>query len=301
VHLKAGDEIIITEMEHHANIVPWQLLRDEIGIIIKVIPVLDNGTLDYDTYAALLSEKTKLIACVHTSNALGTINNINKIIKLARDFNPEIKILIDGTQSVVHEKIDVTALDCDFFTFTGHKLYGPTGIGVLYGKYGVLETMSPYQGGGDMIEHVTFDKTTYKEPPYRFEGGTPAITEVIGLGAAIDYIENIGFAAIQSHEKALSTLAHKELTAIEGVRLYGDAEDKIGVLSFTLDGAHISDLAMILDQCGVATRTGHHCCMPLMQRYGIDGTIRASIALYTNEDDISQCIEGVKKAKDMLL
>ncbi len=300
-HLRKGDEIIITAMEHHANIVPWQLLRDEIGIVIKVIPVRDDGTLELDAFETLLSDKTKLIACVHTSNAFGVINNASKIINLSRKFNPKIKVLLDGTQAIVHEKIDVETLDCDFFAFTGHKLYGPSGIGVLYGKYDILEVMSPYQGGGDMIEHVTLDKTTYKEPPYRFEAGTPAITEVIGLGAAIDYIESIGLTAIQAHEKTLSDLAHKELKAIQGVRVYGDTPDKIGVLSFTLDGAHISDIAMILDQCGVATRSGHHCCMPLMQRFGIDGTIRASIALYNNEDDIHQFIEGVKKAKDMLL
>lgn len=299
-HLKQGDEIIISEMEHHANIVPWQLLRDQIGIVIKVIPVLDEGSLDYETFETLLSDKTKLVAVTAISNALGTINNINKIMALSHDFNPKIKVLIDGSQAIVHEEINVSNLDADFFVFTGHKLYGPTGIGVLYGKYDVLETMPPYQGGGDMIEHVTFDKTTYKEPPYRFEAGTPAITEVIGLGAAIDYVQSIGIKNIEAHEQTLLDYATQKISQIEGIRIFGTAQKKAGIISFTLYNAHISDVGMILDQCGVAVRTGHHCCMPLMARFGIEGTIRASIALYTNKKDIDQFIEGVIKAKEML-
>ncbi|MGB0719850.1 MAG: aminotransferase class V-fold PLP-dependent enzyme [Bdellovibrionales bacterium] len=300
-HLKSGDEIILTEMEHHANIVPWQLLRDQIGIVIKTVPVNDNGTLDLDAFEKLLTPKTKFVSFVHVSNALGTMNEAKKIIHIARDFYRDIKILVDGSQAVVHDAINVTDLDADFYVFTGHKLYGPTGIGVLYGKYDILETMPPYQGGGDMIEHVTFDHTTFKEPPYRFEAGTPAIVEVIGLGAAIDYVQSIGLQAIKTHEQDLLTYATRTLGEIQGVRLYGTAPDKAGVISFTLDGAHISDVAMILDQCGVAVRTGHHCCMPLMQRFGIDGTIRASIGLYTDKTDIDQLIEAVRKAKDMLV
>lgn len=300
-HLSEGDEIIITEMEHHANIVPWQLLRDQIGIVIKVIPVLDNGTLDLDVFQSLLSTKTKLVGVVHTSNALGTINNINKIIELSRKLNPKIKVLIDGSQSVVHSSINVTDLDADFFVFTGHKLYGPTGIGVLYGKYDVLDSMLPYQGGGDMIERVTFDKTTYKEPPYRFEAGTPAITEVIGLGAAIDYVQSIGMDNIEAHEQELLAYGTEKLNQIGGLRLYGTAPKKAGILSFTIEGVHISDIAMILDQCGVAVRTGHHCCMPLMQRYAIEGTIRASMGLYTNKTDIDQLYDALVKAKEMLV
>ena len=300
-HLKEGDEIILSEMEHHANIVPWQLLSGQIGVVIKVIPVLDDGTLDIDAFESLLSTKTKLIAVMQISNALGTVNPINKIIGLSRDFNPEIKVLIDGSQSIVHEPINVTEMDADFFAFTGHKLYGPTGIGVLYGKYDVLESMSPYQGGGDMIERVTFEKTIYKEPPYRFEAGTPAITEVIGLGAAIDYIQNVGIDSIRIHEQELLAYGTKKLTSIDGLKLYGTASDKAAILSFTIDGLHISDVAMILDQCGVAVRTGHHCCMPLMQRYGIEGTIRASMGLYSNKNDLDQLYDGLVKAKEMLI
>ncbi len=300
-YLKAGDEVIISEMEHHANIVPWQILRDQIGIVIKIIPVLDDGTLDYAVFETLLSDKTKLIGIIHVSNALGTVNNISKIIGLSRKFNAKIKVLVDGSQSVVHEKIDVKALDADFFVFTGHKLYGPTGIGVLYGKYYVLETMPPYQGGGDMIERVTFDKTSYKEPPYRFEAGTPAIVEVIGLGAAIDYIQNIGMENIHAHEQALLAYGTETIKQIEGLHLYGDTPYKAAILSFTIENAPPGDVGMILDQCGVAVRTGHHCCMPLMQRYGIDATIRASMGLYTNKSDIDQLCDGLAKAMEMLV
>lgn len=299
-HLSEGDEIIITEMEHHANIVPWQLLRDQIGIVIKVIPVLDDGTLDPETYKSLLSTKTKLVSVVHISNALGTINPVNEIIALAKDFNPDIKVLVDGSQAVVHETVNVVELDADFYVFTGHKLYGPTGIGVLYGKYDVLESMEPYQGGGDMIDRVTFDKTTYKEPPYRFEAGTPAIVEVIGLGAAIDYVQSIGLDNIAAHEQELLAYGTERLNEIEGLRIVGTAPQKAGIMSFILDGAHPSDVGMILDQCGVAVRTGHHCCMPLMDRFGVDATIRASLGLYNNKADIDQLIEGLNKAKDML-
>lgn len=298
-HLKAGDEVIISEMEHHANIVPWQLLKDQIGIEIKLIPVLDDGSLDYATFETLLSEKTKLVAVVHISNATGIVNNVNQIIGLSRDFNPKIKVLIDGSQSAVHQKIDVQKLDSDFFVFTGHKLYGPTGTGVLHAKEEALESMPPYQGGGDMIERVSFDGTTYKEPPYRFEAGTPAIVEVIGLGAAVDYVQNIGFDAITAHEAALRDVGHKRLAEIEGLTLYGTAAEKAGIFSFTMEGAHPSDIGMILDQCGVAVRAGHHCCMPLMQRFGIDATTRASLGLYSNEADINQLIEGLHKVREL--
>lgn len=298
-HLKAGDEVILSEMEHHANIVPWQILEQQIGIKIKVIPVLENGTLDIDGYKALLTDKTRMVAVVHISNALGTINPVNEIIQIAHSFNPDVKTLIDGSQGVVHLHVDVQTLDCDFYVFTGHKLYGPSGIGVLYGKYDVLDTMPPYQGGGDMIERVSFDGTTFKAPPYRFEAGTPAIVEVIGLGAAIDYVQAIGYDAMEAQENALIEYGHQQLEEIEGLKLYGTAKDKIGVFSFTLDGAHTSDIGMILDQCGVAVRAGHHCCMPLMQRFGIDGTIRASLGLYSNQADIDQLIDGLKKVKEL--
>ncbi|MCB1563631.1 MAG: cysteine desulfurase [Alphaproteobacteria bacterium] len=299
-HLQEGDEIILTEMEHHANIVPWQLLRDKTGIVIKTVPFDERGVLDLEEYESLLSHKTKLISLVHVSNALGTINPVNKIIKIARDFYPEIKVLIDGSQGVVHMPVDVQAMDADFYVFTGHKLYGPTGIGVLYGKTEALESMPPYQGGGDMIERVAFEETTYKEPPYRFEAGTPAIVEVIGLGAAIDYVSQIGMADIAAHEKALLTYGTEKLRAISGLTMHGTAPNKAGIMSFTIEGLHISDIGMILDQCGVAVRTGHHCCMPLMARLGVEGTVRASLGLYSNRNDIDQLVEGLEKAKDLL-
>ena len=298
-NMKAGDEIIISEMEHHANIVPWQLLKEQIGIEIKVIPVLDDGSLDYEAFEKLLSNKTKLVGVVHISNATGIINNVNKIIELSRKFNPEIKVLIDGSQGAVHDKVDVKALDCDFYVFTGHKLYGPNGVGVLYGKYDVLESMPPFIGGGDMIERVSFDGTTFKEPPYRFEAGTPAIVEVIGLGAAIDYVSDVGHDYIESHEQSLRDYGHEQLKEIDGLTLYGNATDKTGIFSFTMEGAHPADIGMILDQCGVAVRAGHHCCMPLMQRFGVDATVRASLGLYSNKDDIDQLIEGLHKVKDL--
>ncbi len=300
-HLQVGDEIIITEMEHHANIVPWQLLRDQIGIVLKIIPVSDDGVLDLDAFKALLNDKTRLISVVQISNALGTINPVKQIIATAKTYNPAIKTIVDGSQGIVHGTVNVQDIGADFYVFTGHKLYAPTGIGVLYGRYDVLETMPPYQGGGDMIESVSFDHTTYKEPPYRFEAGTPAIVEVIGLGAAIDYLSRIGMDNIAAHENALLLDATARLQDIDGVRIYGQAPHKAGVLAFTLKDTHISDVAMILDQCGVAVRSGHHCCMPLMQRYGIDGTVRASMGLYTNRADIDQFIDAVKKAKEMLL
>lgn len=300
-HLKAGDEVILSEMEHHANIVPWQLLAAQKGIVIRWIRISKNGELDLDHFQTLLSTKTKLVSVVHISNALGTVNDVYKIINLARKFNPKIKVLIDGSQSVVHSPVHMQKLDTDFFVFTGHKLYGPTGIGVLYGKPEVLESMPPYQGGGDMIDSVTFSGSTYKEPPYRFEAGTPAITEVIGLGAAIDYVEAIGFDAITAHETKLRNYTFEKLSNIEGLKLYGpDLQNRAGIFSFNLAGAHSSDIGMILDKTGVAVRTGHHCCMPLMSRLGIDGTVRASLALYSDQDDIDQLVEGLHKARELL-
>ncbi len=299
-NLKADDEIILTQMEHHANIVPWQLLAEKIGFIIKVIPVLDNGTLDIDAFQKLLSNKTKFVGVVHISNSLGTINPIEQIISISKSYNPSIKVLVDASQSVVHGDVDVTAMECDFLTFTGHKLYGPTGVGVLWARADILEFMPPYQGGGDMIEVVSFDGTTYKSAPARFEAGTPAFIDVIGLGAAIDYMRTIGADNIVAHEKGLLDYATMQIAHIDGIKLYGTAQNKAPILSFTAAWAHISDIAMVLDQCGVAVRSGHHCCMPLMQRFGIDGTIRASIGLYTNKADIDALMLGLKKAKDML-
>lgn len=298
--LKAGDEIILTEMEHHANIVPWHMLRDQIGVVIKYIPVTEQGTLDLSALDTLLTEKTRFVSFVHISNALGTINPAAEIVKKVRTFNPDIKILIDGSQSVVHGVIDVQVLDCDFFTFTGHKLYGPSGIGVLWGRLDILNAMPPYQGGGDMIETVTLEGTTYKAAPARFEAGTPAIVQAIGLGAAMDYLHAIGMDNIAAHEAALLDYAQGKITSLGGIKLYGPMRGRAGIISFTADWAHASDIAMILDKVGVAVRSGHHCCMPLMKKLGVEATVRASIGMYTNKADIDALIAGLKKAKDML-
>lgn len=299
-NLQKDDEIILTEMEHHANIVPWQLLAEEIGFKIKVIPVNEQKALDLEVFARLLTHKTKFLGLIHVSNALGTVNPVKEMIETAKDFYPDLVVLVDGSQSIVHLKIDVQALGADFFTFTGHKLYGPTGVGVLYGRADILADMPPYQGGGDMIERVSFAGTTFKEPPFRFEAGTPAIVEVIGLGAAIAYLEDIGMENIAAHEAALLAYATEKLEDIEGLTIHGpDIENKVGILSFTMEGAHPSDIGMVLDQCGVAVRTGHHCCMPLMEALGVDATARASLGLYSNREDIDQLVEGLHKVKDL--
>lgn len=298
--LKEGDEIILTEMEHHANLVPWHLLKEQIGIVLRYIPVTDNGELNENALLSMLSPRTKLVSCTQVSNVLGTINNIKKIKTILSVFNPEIKLLVDGSQAVVHQSINIQDMDCDFYVFTGHKLYGPTGVGVLYGKKEVLDSMPPYQGGGDMIEKVTLEGSTFACPPARFEAGTPAIAEVIGLGAAIDYVSAIGMDAISEWEQDLLKYATEKLQKIEGLKIYGTAEHKAGIISFTIDGCPTSDIAMILDQCGVAVRTGHHCCQPLMTRFGLDGTVRASFGLYNDKDDIDQLVDGLMKAKRML-
>ncbi|PZQ46560.1 MAG: cysteine desulfurase [Micavibrio aeruginosavorus] len=300
INLQSGDDVILTAMEHHANIVPWQLLQDKIGFSISVAPVLPDGTLDLDAYKELVSPKTKFIGIVHISNALGTINPVEHMIGIARGINPDVKILIDASQSVVHGHVDVQAMDCDFLTFTGHKLYGPTGSGVLWGREEILNAMRPYQGGGDMIERVSFSGTTYKKAPARFEAGTPAFVDVIGLGAAIDYVRTIGQDNIAAHEKELLDYAMQGLARIDGLTFYGATQDKAAILSFTANWAQSSDIAMILDKQGVAVRAGHHCCMPLMESLGIDGTIRASIGLYTNRNDIDSLVQGLRKAKEML-
>jgi len=301
-NLTAGDEIIITHMEHHANIVPWQILAEQIGFIIKVVPVLSDGTLDLGAFKNLLSDNTKFVGVVEISNALGTINPIDKIIKMVRGYNSDIKILIDGSQGIVHRSVNVTAMDADFYLFTGHKLYAPTGIGVLYGKYDLLQFMPPYQGGGDMIERVSLSSgTTYREAPYKFEAGTPAIVEVIGLGAAVDYLVDISMDKIMEHERKLLEYATQAISDIDGLTLYGtkDLTQKAGILSFTMDCAHSSDIGMILDQCGVAVRSGHHCAMPLMEAMGIDSTARASLALYSDKSDIDALISGLKKVQEL--
>jgi len=301
VHLKEGDEILINGMEHHANIVPWYLLADQIGVVVKVAPLQEDGTLDLGAFESLVNERTKLVGIAQVSNVLGVINPVQKLITKIRTANPEIKVLVDGAQGIVHQGADVLAMDTDFYVFTGHKLYGPTGIGVLYGKMELLESMAPYQGGGDMIDRVSHTKgVTYREPPYRFEAGTPPIVEVIGLGAAIDYVQGIGFDSIMAHEHNLSEYTLEALQEIDGLHLYGtqDLTQKAGIFSFGMDGAHSSDVGTILDQCGVAVRTGHHCAMPLMETMGIDSTVRASFGLYTNKDDIDALCAGLRKVRE---
>lgn len=299
--LKAGDEIILSGLEHHANIVPWQLLRDQIGIVLRIIPVKEDGVLDLEAFEKLLGPKTKFVSLIHISNALGTINPIAAMIKTIRSYDLSIKILIDGSQAIVHGVVNVSVLGPDFYVFTGHKLYGPTGVGVLYGRYDVLQSMPPYQGGGDMIDHVSFEKTTYKDAPARFEAGTPAIVEVIGLGAAIDYVAAIGMDVIAAHEQDLLAYGLGCLAEIPGLTLYGPPDHRAGIISFRADWGHPSDIAMILDQCGIAVRSGHHCCQPLMQRFGIDATVRASLGLYSNEADIDALVDGLEKARGLLL
>ncbi len=298
--LKAGDEILVSEMEHHANFVPWHILKDQIGVVLKFIPVTDDGQLDLSVLPQLVTERTRLIAVTHVSNVLGTINPLKELIALVRKLNPESVVLVDGSQSVVHMNVDVADLDPDFFVFTGHKLYGPTGVGVLYGRKTLLEAMPPWQGGGDMIDYVSRERVSFAPLPAKFEAGTPAIAEVIGLGAAIDYVRTAGIDAICAWEKALYEYALERFADVDGVTMYGMSPHKAGILSFTLEGCPPADVAMILDQMGVAVRTGHHCCMPLMLRYGIEGTIRASIALYTDKKDIDQLVEGLHKARDLL-
>lgn len=295
--LKAGDEVVISEMEHHANIVPWQLLRDRIGIEIKVAPVADDGSFRLDAYEALLGPKTKLVAVTHTSNVLGTVTPLKEIIRLAHKAGA--RVLVDGAQSVVHGKVDVRDLDADFYGFTGHKLYGPTAIGVLYGKAEILKDMPPFQGGGDMIRSVSFEKTTYAEPPLRFEAGTPPIVEAIGLGAAIDYVNAIGQDAIAAHEAGLLAYATQRLQQVEGLSIIGTAKEKACIISFVLDGIHPHDIGTIVDREGVAIRVGHHCAQPLMERFGVPATARASMGLYSTRAEIDVLAKALEKVKDI--
>ena len=295
--LGQGDGVVVSAMEHHANIVPWQLLRDEKGVKLKVAPIDDTGVLDLDAYEALLDGNTKLVAITHCSNVLGTIVPAAEIVRLAHDRG--IPVLLDGSQAVVHGTVDVQALDADFYVFTGHKLYGPTAIGVLYGKAGLLAQMPPYQGGGDMIAKVTFEKTTYREPPYRFEAGTPPIVEAIGLGAAMDYVTAIGMDNIIAYEKALLTYATERLTAMPDIRLFGTAPEKAAILSFVQQGIHPFDTAAAMDRAGVAARVGQHCAEPLMARLGVDGTVRASLAMYNTTAEIDVMIEALERARTL--
>lgn len=296
-HLKSGDEIIISAMEHHSNIVPWQLLCNQVGAHLKVIPVSDIGELDLEAYESLFSDRTKLVALIHVSNVLGTVNPIKKMIDLAHAHN--VPVLIDGAQAIAHQPVDVTALDCDFYTFSSHKLYGPTGVGVLYGKEKLLELMPPYQGGGDMISRVTFEKTDFNVLPYKFEAGTPNIAGVIGLGTAIDYVLHIGFDAIMAHESALTVEATDRLKSINGLTIYGQSSDKQGVISFTLKDVHPHDIATILGQADVAIRAGHHCAMPLIDRFGVSALSRASFGVYNDSSDIDALVNGLHQVHQL--
>ena len=297
-NIKAGDEIIITEMEHHSNIVPWQILCEEKGATLKMIPQQD-GTLLLDEYKKLLSSKTKLVSVVHVSNALGTVNPVEEIIQLAHQAGAIV--MIDGAQSSVHLDIDVQALDCDFFAFSSHKVYGPTGIGVLYGKKQLLEAMPPFQGGGEMIKEVTLEKTTYADLPYKFEAGTPNIGDAVVLKAALEYVSKIGKEKIRNHENELLAYATEQLVQLPGVRIIGNAANKVSVVSFVIDKIHPQDIGILLDNRGIAVRTGHHCAQPLMTCYGIPGTIRASFAMYNTKEEIDKLITGLQKALKMLL
>jgi len=293
--LQAGDEILITHMEHHANIVPWQIAAQKTGAALKVVPVNDDGVLDMEAYAALLSEKTKLVAVVHVSNSLGTINPVKTMIEQAHALN--VPVLVDGAQSTPHMPVDVADLGCDFFVFSGHKVCGPTGIGVLWGKREWLEQLPPYQSGGDMIEMVDFDGTTYKSIPGKFEAGTPHIAGVIGLGAAFDYLNGLDRAGALQHELALLKAATEQLTAIDGLRIIGTAPEKASVISFLIDDIHAHDIGTFLDAGGIAIRAGHHCTQPLLKRFGVAATARASFAFYNDFEDVERLVAALNKMK----
>ena len=295
--LKEGDEVIVSVMEHHSDIVPWQLLRERKGIVIRVIPMDDSGRLDLEAYERLFSERTRLVCVAHVSNVLGTVNPVKKMAATAHAHGAYM--LVDGAQSIPHFKVDVQALDCDFLTFSGHKIYGPTGIGVLYGRESLLEKMPPYQGGGEMIARVTFEHTTYERLPYKFEAGTPDYVGTHALAAAIDYVEALGMDEIAAHERRLTQYAMERLGAIKDMHLYGTTPDKDAVVAFNVGNIHPLDLGTLLDRLGIAIRTGHHCAQPLMQRCGVEGMARASFALYNTLDEIDRLAEGIERVSKM--
>ena len=296
--LEKGDELIVSELEHHANIVPWQMLCERTGAALKVIPITANGTLDMGVYAELLNERTKVVFVNHVSNALGIINPIEEIIEKAHAVGAAV--LIDGAQATPHMVPDVQALDVEFYTTSAHKICGPTGMGVLYGKEAWLCKLPPYQGGGEMIDQVTFEKTTYADLPHKFEAGTPNIAGGVGFGAAVDYMNNIGFEAIAAHENDLMRHATEKLKKIEGLHIYGDVDNKVAVISFNVEGIHPYDIGTLLDKMGIAVRTGHHCCQPIMDHFKIPGTVRASFAFYNTHEEVVRLIAGVEKAVGML-
>lgn len=296
--LKAGDEVIVSGMEHHSNIVPWQLACELAGASLRVIPFSDEGVLDLDAYRALFSPHTRIVACTHVSNTLGTINPVKEIVDIAHSHC--VPVLIDGAQAVAHMKVDVQQIGCDFYCFSGHKMYAPMGVGVMYGREELLSQLPPYQGGGEMIKDVTFERTTYNELPFRFEAGTPSVGDVLGLGAAIDFMQEQGIEHIAHHEDELLHYATERLLTVPGMRLFGTAPHKAGVISFLIGEAHPYDVGTLLDKLGVAVRTGHHCTQPIMDRYGIPGTVRASFACYTTHDDVDALVAALNRIAPML-
>ena len=298
-HIGTGDEIVISAMEHHSNIVPWQILCEQTGAVLRVVPINDDGEMLLDEYVTLLTPRTRLVAVAHVSNALGTINPVREIIRLAR--RQGVPVLVDGAQAVPHLKVDVRELDCDFYAFSGHKVFGPTGIGVLYGRARLLEAMPPYQGGGDMIKSVTFAKTVYNDLPYKFEAGTPHIGGVIGLGAALGYLDGVGLDRVTAYEHELLVHATEALSAIPGVRMIGTAKEKASVVSFVVDGVHAHDIGTVLDHEGIAIRAGHHCAMPVMQRFGVPATARASLAFYNTRAEVDALVRGIHKVIEMFV
>jgi cysteine desulfurase / selenocysteine lyase len=294
-NVREGDEVLITAMEHHSNIVPWQILCEEKGARLRVAPINDRGELIVEEFAKLLNARTRLVAATHVSNALGSINPVRQIVQMAHAIN--VPVLLDGAQATPHMKVDVQELGCDFYAFSGHKVFGPTGIGALYGKAGLFEAMPPFQGGGDMISSVTFEKTIYNDIPYKFEAGTPNIADVYGLGAALDYVNQVGLANIASYEHALLSYATEAIQQIPGVRIIGTAREKAGVISFVLEGVHAHDVGTILDREGIAVRTGHHCAQPVMDRFGVPATVRASLAFYNTKQEINALAAGIQRVK----
>ena len=299
LNLKEGDEVLISAMEHHSNIVPWQMICEQKGAHLKVIPIHDNGEIIFEEFEKLLTDRTKLLSIVHISNTLGTINPVKRMIDGAH--KKGIPVLIDGAQAVPHMKIDVQELDADFYVFSMHKLFGPTGVGILYGKKEILESLPPYRGGGDMIKTVTFEKTTYNDLPYKFEAGTPNIADGIACGATLDYLNQLDWESIHEYESDLLHYVTEKLSSIDGLRIIGEAEQKASVISFVIDGIHSYDLGVLIDKMGIAVRTGHHCTQPLMERFGVSGTVRASFAFYNTKEEVDLLINAIERAKAMLL
>ena len=295
--MQAGDEVLVTEMEHHSNIVSWQLQAQKRGIVVRHLPITDDGRLDLSSLTSHLTSRTKLVSVAYVSNVLGTVNPVEEIIKIAHEHG--IPVLVDGAQSAPHFKVDVQTMDCDFFAFSGHKMYGPTGIGVLYGKEEWLEKLPPYQGGGEMIDKVTWEKTTFERLPFKFEAGTPDYVATHGLAKAIEYIDAIGFEAIQQHEQELTCYCMEQLQTIDGMKIYGPAEGRDAVVSFNVGDIHHLDMGTLLDRLGIAVRTGHHCAQPLMDRLGISGTVRASFALYNTKEEIDALVAGIRRVSQM--